>query len=47
MLVMASTDWWTYGERYNEAKAENNLKMASGHLEGMMAALGGRWDDQR
>lgn len=36
---MVSTDWWTYGEHYKEVKAGNDLKMASGYPERLMAAL--------
>lgn len=28
-----STDWWTYGEHYKEAKAGNDIKMATGFPE--------------
>ena len=36
---MVSTDWWTYGEHYKEVKAGNDLKMASGYPERLLAAL--------
>lgn len=36
---MVSTDWWTYGEHYKEVKVGNDLKMASGYPERLMAAL--------
>ena len=28
---MVTSDWWTCGEHYKEAKAGNDLKMASGY----------------
>lgn len=36
---VVTTDWWTYGEHYKEVKAGNDLKMASGYPERLMAAL--------
>lgn len=36
---MVSTDWWTYGEHYKEVKAGNDLKMATGYPERLLAAL--------
>lgn len=36
---MVSTDWWTYGEHYKEVKAGNDLKMASGYPERLIAAM--------
>lgn len=36
---MVSTDWWSYGERYKEVKAGNDLKMACGYLEWLKAVL--------
>jgi len=35
---MVTTDWWTHGEHYKEAKAGNDLKMASGHPQRLLAA---------
>ena len=36
---MVSTDWWTRGEHYKEVKAGNDLKMASGYPERLLAAV--------
>jgi len=36
---MVSTDWWTYGEHYKEVKAGNDLKMATGYPERLLAAV--------
>ena len=36
---MVSTDWWTHGEHYKEVKAGNDLKMASGYPERLLAAV--------
>ena len=36
---MVSTDWWTYGEHYKEVKAGNDLKMATGYPERLLAAI--------
>jgi beta-glucosidase len=36
---LVTSDWWTYGEHYKEVKAGNDLKMASGYPERLMAAL--------
>jgi len=36
---MVTTDWWTYGEHYKEVKAGNDLKMACGYPERLLAAL--------
>ena len=30
---MVTTDWWTCGEHYKEAKAGNDLKMGTGYPE--------------
>lgn len=30
---MVTTDWWTFGEHYREAKAGNDIKMANGYPE--------------
>jgi len=35
---MVVSDWWTYGEHYKEVKAGNDLKMASGYPERLLAA---------
>jgi beta-glucosidase len=35
---MVTTDWWTYGEHYKEVKAGNDLKMACGFTERLLAA---------
>ena len=35
---MVTTDWWTYGEHYKEVKAGNDLKMACGYPERLLAA---------
>jgi len=36
---MVTTDWWTFGEHYKEAMAGNDLKMATGHPQRLLAAL--------
>ena len=36
---MVTTDWWTYGEHYKEAKAGNDLKMACGYTKKLLIAL--------
>ena len=36
---MVTTDWWTYGEHYKEVLAGNDLKMASGYPERLLAAM--------
>ena len=36
---VVSTDWWTYGEHYKEVNAGNDLKMACGYPERLLAAL--------
>ena len=36
---MVSSDWWTFGEHYKEVNAGNDLKMASGYPERLMAAV--------
>ena len=36
---MVSTAWWTRGEHYKEVKAGNDLKMASGYHERLLAAV--------
>ncbi len=35
---MVTTDWWTCGEHYKETKAGNDVKMASGYPERLLAA---------
>ena len=30
---IVTTDWWTHGEHYREAKAGNDIKMANGYPE--------------
>ena len=36
---MVSSDWWTFGEHYKEVNAGNDLKMACGYPERLLAAL--------
>ena len=36
---MVTTDWWTLGEHYKEAAAGNDMKMATGFPERLLAAL--------
>lgn len=36
---IVTTDWWTHGEHYREAKAGNDIKMANGYPERVMEAL--------
>lgn len=36
---MVTTDWWTYGEHYKEVLAGNDLKMACGSPERLLAAM--------
>ncbi|MGN0313222.1 MAG: glycoside hydrolase family 3 N-terminal domain-containing protein [Fusicatenibacter sp.] len=36
---MVTTDWWTHGEHYREAKAGNDIKMANGYPERIREAL--------
>ena len=36
---MVTTDWWTLGEHYKEVKAGNDLKMACGSPQRLLAAL--------
>ena len=35
---MVTSDWWTLGEHYKEAKAGNDLKMACGFPERLLEA---------
>ena len=35
---IVSTDWWTHGAHYKEVKAGNDLKMAAGYPEQLVAA---------
>ncbi len=34
-----TTDWWTYGEHYKEAKGGSDVKMASGYPERLLKAI--------
>ena len=36
---IVTTDWWTHGEHYREAKAGNDIKMANGYPERVAQAL--------
>ena len=36
---VVTTDWWTRGEHYKEIKAGNDIKMANGFTERVMAAM--------
>ena len=36
---MVTTDWWTFGEHYKEVAAGNDMKMATGFPDRLMAAL--------
>ena len=36
---MVTTDWWTYGEHYKEVNAGNDLKMAIGFPDRLLAAM--------
>jgi beta-glucosidase len=36
---VVTTDWWTCGEHYKEAKAGNDIKMATGYDERLLDAL--------
>lgn len=36
---VVTTDWWTNGEHYKEVKAGNDVKMASGYPERLLAAM--------
>ena len=36
---MVTTDWWTFGEHYKEAKAGNDMKMGCGFPERLLAAM--------
>ncbi len=36
---MVTTDWWTFGEHYKEVAAGNDMKMATGFPDRLLAAL--------
>jgi beta-glucosidase len=36
---MVTTDWWTYGEYYNETKAGNDVKMGCGYPERLLKTI--------
>ena len=36
---LVTTDWWTFGEHYKEAKAGNDMKMGCGYPDRLLAAL--------
>ncbi len=36
---MVTTDWWTHGEHYKEAKAGNDVKMGCGYPQRLLEAL--------
>lgn len=36
---MVTTDWWTFGEHYKETAAGNDMKMATGFPERLLAAV--------
>lgn len=36
---VVTTDWWTKGEHYKEAKAGNDIKMGTGYPERVLEAL--------
>ena len=35
---MVTTDWWTFGEHYKETAAGNDMKMANGFPDRLLAA---------
>ena len=36
---MVTTDWWTFGEHYKETAAGNDMKMATGYPDRLLAAV--------
>ena len=36
---MVTTDWWTRGEHYKEAKAGNDIKMGCGYPDRLLMAM--------